>query len=235
LTLDLELDIVLTNLKGLKMSGIKYFIFIFVLSITLIYPQNKYSVEANLGILSPFNSSSGLSGSGQLNYSLTDETQLFFNVLYGAWDRYNVFYEYQNYTSENPNPGPIKTFSADGHSLTSINMGSRFKLHENKIINLLFDAQLGLSFFSYNKYNLDEFTNPETGQIDLRPDLSSPMRLNETLLSIGIGPIFERKINTLLSLYLSVKLNTMINAGNIEFISKRGTYFLVSAGFTHTL
>lgn len=227
--------ITINKLKGFKMFRLSFFIILFFLSISIGHPQSKYSIEANLGIISPFNSSAGLSGSGQFNYSLNDMTQLFFNASYGAWDKYNVFYEYQNYSSENPNPGPIKTFSADDHSLASINLGSRFKLHENTIINLYFDAQIGLAFFSFNKYNLNEFTNPETGQIDLIPDLSSPIKVNETLLSFGVGPVFEREINTLLSLYLSVKLNTMLNAGDTNFISKRGTYFLVSAGFKHML
>lgn len=217
------------------MGQIKFFIVLFIFSSLSIYPQNNYSIEANVGIISPINSSSGLLTSGQLNYSLKDDLQLFFKVSYGSWDKYNIYYNYDNYTSENPNNGPIKTFSADDHSLLSVNLGSRFRLHENKIINLLFDAEMGLSFFAFNQYKLDKFLNPETGQIDLRPNLSSPIKINETLLSFGLGPVFERKINTLLSLYLSVKINTMLNAGDTNFISKRGTYFLVSIGFTHTL
>ena len=197
--------------------------------------QSKYSLEGSLGIISPINSSAGLLASGQLNYSLNDALQLFCNASYGSWDKYNIFYNYEYYTSENPDTGPFKTFSADDHSLTSINLGSRFKLHENKIINLLIDTQIGLSFLSFNKYKLNQIENQETGQIDLVPDVSSPLKINETLLSFGVGPVFERKINSSFSLYLSAKLNTMINAGDTDFISKRGTYFLVAAGFTHAI
>ncbi|MDP2364132.1 MAG: hypothetical protein Q8M94_10225, partial [Ignavibacteria bacterium] len=167
--------------------------------------------------------------------SLTEAIQLFCNALYGSWDKYNVYYNYEYYTSENPDTGPFKTFSADDHSLVSINMGSRFKLHENKIINLLFDTQIGLSFLAFNKYKLNQLVNQENGHIDFVPDLGSPLKINETLLSFGAGPVFERKVNSSFSLYLSAKLNTMINAGDTDFISKRGTFFLVSAGFTHTI
>lgn len=217
------------------MGRIKFFVVLFIFSGLSIYPQYNYSVEANVGVISPINSSSGLLTSAQLNYSLNDDLQIFINASYGSWDKYNIYYNYEYYTSENPDTGPFKTFSADDHSLVSINLGSRFKLHESEIINLLFDTQIGLSFFSYNQYNLNKVVNPETGQIDFVPDLSSPMKVNETLLSFGIGPVFERRINSSFSLYLSAKINAMINAGDTDFISKRGTYFLVSVGFTHII
>lgn len=207
----------------------------FILLYSFTYAQSKYSIEGSLGVISPINSSTGLLVSGQLNYSLTNAVQLFSNALYGSWDKYNVYYHYEYYTSEHPDTGPFKTFTADDHSLVSINLGSRFLLHENKIVNLLFDTQIGLSFFSFNKYRLNQVVNQETGQIDFVPDVNSPLKINETLLSFGVGPVFERKINSVFSLYLSAKLNTMINAGDTDFISKRGTYFIVSAGFTHMI
>ena len=217
------------------MDRLNFFILILILSYCSLYSQNKYSIEANLGIISPINSSSGLLISGQLNYSLNDALQLFCNASYGSWDKYNVFYNYEYYTSENPDTGPFKTFSADDHSLASINLGSRLKLHESKIVNLLFDTQAGVSFLSFNQYKLNQVVNQETGQVDFMPDLSSLSTVNEALLSFGVGPVFEHKINSAFSLYLSTKINTMINAGDTEFISKRGTYFLVAAGFTHTI
>jgi hypothetical protein len=197
--------------------------------------QNKYSIEGSLGVISPINSSAGLLVSGQLNYSVSEAVQLFSNAFYGSWDKYNVYYHYEYYTSEHPDTGPFKTFAADNHSLISINLGSRFILHENKIVNLLFDTQIGLSFLSFNKYRLNQVVNQETSQIDFVPDVSSPLKINETLLSFGVGPVFERKINSLFSLYISAKLNSMLNAGDNDFISKRGIYFLVSAGFTHMI
>lgn len=212
-----------------------FFLVIISIYCSATYPQNKFSVEGSAGIISPINSSAGISGSAQLNYSLNDALKLFCNASYSVWNKYNVFYEYEFFTSKNPVHHPIKTFSADDHSLVSVNLGSRFLIHENKVINLLLDTQIGLSFFSFNEYVLNEFENPETGQIDLKPDINSPLSVNETLLSFGFGPIFERKINSAISLFLSMKLNTMLNAGNTQFISKRGTYFLVSAGFTHSI
>lgn len=217
------------------MVRLNFSLLLLTLSFYSIYPQSNYSIEGNLGVISPINSSSGLLGTGQINYALNDRLQLFFNASYGSWDRYNVFYNHEYNTSRDIEKGPFKIFSADDHSLTSINIGSRFKLHESEIINLLLDAQIGLSFFSYNNYKLNQVVNPETGQIDFVPDLNSSLKVNETLLSFGVGPIFERRINSVFSLYLSAKLNTMINARDTEFISKRGTYFLVSAGFIHLI
>lgn len=208
---------------------------IFFLFTALYFPQSKYSIEGSLGIISPINSSAGLSTSLQLNYSLYDGLKLFFNASYSSWDRYNVFYNREYNSSVDSNPGPFKTFSSDDHSLVAINFGSRFKLHESKIINLFLDTQLGLSFFTYNNYILDQILNPETGQIDFVPNLNTRKKVNQTLFSVGVGPVFERKINSAFSLYLSAKINTMINAGETNFISKRGTYFLVSAGFTHVI
>jgi len=216
------------------MDSIKFLAIAFVFSATLIYPQSKYTVEGSIGIISPFNSSSGLTGSVQINHSLNKNLKLFFNGLYGQWDKYNIYYVPEFYSSEFQHNGPYKTYSADNHSLLSVNLGTRFFLHENKIINLLFDAQIGLSLFSYNEYDLNKIEYP-TGQIILVPDLNSAVEVNETLFAFGFGPVFERKINSSLSLYLSAKINTMLNAGDTELLSKRGTYFLVSAGFTHTI
>ncbi|HEX9252057.1 MAG TPA: hypothetical protein VF870_07430 [Ignavibacteriaceae bacterium] len=216
------------------MYSIKYLVIVFVFSAALVYPQSKYKVEGSLGIISPFNSSSGLTGSLQINHSLNENLQLFLNGMYGQWDKYNIYYIPEFSSSEYQYNGPYKTYSADNHSLFSVNLGARFFLHENKIINLLFDAQIGLSMLSYNEYDLNEFEYP-TGQIVLVPDLNSAVEVNETLFALGFGPVFERKINPSLSLYLSAKINTMLNAGDTELLSKRGTYFLVSAGFTHAI
>lgn len=209
---------------------------IFILFITSInQAQSKYSFEGNLGIVSPINSSSGLSGTGQINYSLNDFIKLYSGLSYSQWDKYNVFYYYEYYTSANNGSDLIKTFSSANHTLVSINLGTRFKLYENKLLNLLFDSQIGLSFFSYTNYDLVQVKNPETGQIDLVPYLSSSQKVNETLFSFGIGPVFEHNINSSLSLYLSAKINTMINAGDSGFINKKGTYFVMAAGFTHAI
>lgn len=221
-------------MKGTKVGSIKYLVIAFIYSATLIYPQSKYTVEGSIGIISPFNSSSGLTGTIQLNRSLNENLQLFLNGMYGQWDKYNIYYVPEFSSSEYQYNSPYKTYSADNHSLFSVNLGTRFFLHENKIINLFFDAQIGLSLLSYNEYDLYEFEYP-TGQIILVPDLSSAVEVNETLFAVGFGPVFERKINSSFSLYLSAKLNTMLNTGDTELFSKRGTYFLVSAGFTHTI
>lgn len=220
--------------KGAKMGSIKYLLIAFVFSTTLHYSQNKYTVEGSIGIISPFNSSSGLTGSIQVNRSLNENLQLFLNSGYGQWDKYNIYYMPEFYSPEFQHNGPYKTYSADDHTLFTINLGTRFFLHENKIINLFFDAQIGISLLSYNQYDLYEIEYP-TGQIVLVPDLSSVVEVDETLFAFGFGPLFERKINSSFSLYISAKLNTMLNAGDTELISKRGTYFLVSAGFTHTI
>ena len=69
--------------KGAKMGSIKYLLIAFVFSTTLHYSQNKYTVEGSIGIISPFNSSSGLTGSIQVNRSLNENLQLFLNGGYG--------------------------------------------------------------------------------------------------------------------------------------------------------
>jgi len=216
------------------MVSIKYFLIVFVFSTTLLFSQNKYTVEGSIGIISPFNSSSGLTGSIQVNRSLNENLQLFLNAIYGQWDKYNIYYMPEFYSPEFQHNGPYKTYSEDDHTLFTINLGTRFFLHENKIINLFFDAQIGISLLSYNQYDLYEIEYP-TGEVVLDPDLSSAVEINETLFTFGFGPLFERKINSSFSLYLSAKINTMLNAGDTELLSKRGTYFLVAAGFTHTI
>lgn len=216
------------------MFRFKFFILLLILTYLNSYSQSKYSIEASLGIISPINSSPGLTGTAQINHFLNEDLQLFLNGLYGQWDKYNIYYMPEFYSSEFQNNGPYKTYSEDDHTLFSINLGTRFFLHENKIINLYFDAQIGISLLSYNEYDLYEIEYP-TGQIILVPDLSSAVEINETLFAFGFGPLFERKINSSFSLYLSARINTMLNAGDTELFSKRGTYFLVSAGFTHII
>ena len=208
---------------------------IFMLLATVNFPQSKYSIEGSAGIISPMNSSPGLSFSGQANYSVSSSIQLFLNVSLSNWDKYNFYYSRVYHSSDDRNFGPEKTFIADDHSLISFYAGSRFKLHENKVINLYFDIQFGLSSFSYNNYNLVKIVDPETGRVFIYPENANSKRNNETLLTLGAGPIFERKINSKLSLFISAKISTMINAGNYDFISQRGTYSLVSAGFTHVI
>lgn len=208
---------------------------IFILLTALNFPQNKYSIEGSAGIISPINSSPGLSFSGQANYSISNSIQLFLNISFSNWDKYNLYYSKGYYTSDDNNFGPEKTFNTDDHSLISFYTGSRFKLHENKVINLFLDTQIGASYFSYNNYKLIKIIDPETGSVYISPEYATATKKNKTLLTFGVGPLFERKINSVFSLFLSAKINTMINAGGNNFISERGTYFLVSAGFTHTI
>lgn len=209
------------------------FILFLCLFSDFIFAQEKFSIQLGGGIIKPMSSTSGLSTSAQLNYSLNPNFQFYLNTSYSAWDRYYAYYHSDRSSVQNPKI--FKVTAADDHVLIPIFIGVKWNFNSNKIFTSFLNFELGYSYLSYIGYTHHKGIDPNTGEVLGFFQNYPPQEEAEHLFGIGIGAGMIRPLSENFDLILSYKLNTYLNSNYFGLFSVRGTYSSFLAGFEFSL
>ena len=197
-------------------------------------PQDSLSIQVSGGIIMPMSSSKGLTATAQLNYSVSQNIQLYIYSGYAAWDQFNV-----NFT-EGHSPVQketrFRTYIADKHIFIPVYVGSRFHLHTNKHFTSFLCAELGYSYLNYNSYDYYKSVNPETGEVTgYFADRRTKQEITDHLFGFGVGAGVYQKMTENLHIVLSFRLNTNFGSRYEGFFNTKGTYTLFLAGFNFVI
>lgn len=200
------------------------------------YTKNSHSLQFNGGIITPMSSSTGLTGSVQLNYALNERIKLYVYTGYSEWDKYNIVIQLVKEFYSNNEKMFFNSYSADDHILIPVYIGSSVNLHTNKLFTSFLTAEIGYSYLSFNSYDQMRSVNAETGEVlSYRPDVTTKKENKENLFGIGIGAGLFHPISDNTELIFSFKLNSYVNNNLPGLFSRRGTYTAFSAGFNFNI
>lgn len=202
--------------------------------------QNSLSLELNSGIITPFSSNPGFTGSLKLNYHFTSVISLYVSTGYSGWDRNKV--TFWGWGKTNPTPGGIgyrsfNSYSEDGHMLIPVYIGSTFNIFKTvKNLTAFLNAELGYSYLSYNSYSQLKVVDQETGLTEtFYPDKSSKKAVRENLFGAGLGAGISMPIYGKVNLLLEYKLNSFVNKHYNGMFKIQNTYSSFTAGLNYSL
>ncbi len=209
-------------------------VFLAIIFSGVILSQESHSFQVNGGIISPVNSSKGLVGLIQFNYSLNPQFIFYLYSGYSTWDQYVVNFK-ENGTAIQKR-FDFSSYSSDDHKLIPVYFGSRINVHTDKLFTLYLNFELGYSYLTYQSYKNLKSVNPETGEIlGYYVDQSTRKEMRENLFGVGIGAGLSHPITSNSSAIISAKLNSFLNSNNYGLLSARGTYLMVLAGFNFSI
>lgn len=219
----------------LKLSALFLFCFLCLQSL---YSQERLSVQFNGGLIAPVNSSTGYSGTFQLNYPIKASTRLYLYSGYSYWDKYYVNLRKESYrNSEKQN---LKSHEGINHRLIPVNLGISGDVHRNSLFTSFINFELGYSYLRFTSYSnwiavKEEDVFEDSIVVAYYPDESTKRNNKEHFFGIGLGGGISREITENIQLVLSFKLNTLINSSTNGVLSAKGTYFNALAGINFTL
>ncbi|NWF90096.1 MAG: hypothetical protein HXY50_11635 [Ignavibacteriaceae bacterium] len=209
------------------------FVLIILISTDFIHAQEQFSIQLGGGIIKPMSSTSGLSTSVQLNYSMNPNFQFYLNTSYAAWERFYAYYH--SYRSSLQNPKIFKVTAADDHVLIPIFIGTKWNFHSNKIFTSFLNFELGYSYLNYTGYSHNKGYDPNTDELVGFFANYPGKEEEEHLLGIGLGAGILRPLSENFKLVLAYKLNSYLNSNYYGLFSVRGTYSSFFAGFEFSL
>ncbi len=217
------------------MKKMFYILIVFIsFSFTHIFAQNASSIEVQGGIVAPMNSSKGLSGSLQYNYSFNNNISFYASGGYSSWDKHNIVFHED--LSDVQKKNYFKTYSSDDHRMIPVYIGSRINFHTTKFFSTFVNFEIGYTHLSYNSYKHWKAVDPNTGAVlGYYPDLTSKNEHQENLFGLGIGAGLSHPMSEKINLILAFKLNTYTNSGYYGIFSARGTYTTFQAGFNFVI
>ncbi|MDR3666924.1 MAG: outer membrane beta-barrel protein, partial [Ignavibacteriaceae bacterium] len=202
-----------------------YLILASVLILTsLVYSQEKSSIQFSGGIVYPISSSSGLSGTIQYNYNINSRFNFFVSADYSSWDETNF-----NYIDKSSMVGTYKTgYSESDHAFSRIMAGGRYLITQDDQFNLFVDAGIGYSYLKFNVYDMKENNNPD-GSIEV---LFTPAgKVSENLFNISSGIGFIHPMTERWDILFEYRLNTYLNSQYHGLLSSNGTFSNFQLGF----
>ena len=198
-----------------------------VLAVYNLYAQDKFSVQLSGGIITPINSSKGLTGLLQVNYSISENSTLYAYFSTSSWYHNNILINKDNMH-------PIEAYDEDRHILNSFNAGDRIIFNRNKFFDAFADVELGYIHLNYRKLSLSRYVNSD-GTIEYLNDYASSAIAHESVLGTGIGVGLQHHMIDRFDLLLNLKLNTFMNDvinGNFTFDR---TYLTYMFGFVYKI
>jgi len=208
-------------------------VFAFILS-DVILPQKSNSFQVTGGIITPINSSKGIAGLIQYNYSLNEKFAIYFYSGYSVWDKYRINIRVGG--SQTQKSLEIQSYSSSDHKLIPLYLGTRINLHTNKLFTSYLNFELGYSHLTYKSYTNMKLVDPTTGEIVGYSVAQSPQKdERENLFGVGVGIGLSRQITNNSSLLLATKLNSFLNPNKYGLLSAKGTYLMVLAGIDFSI
>ncbi len=203
------------------------------------FSQGKFSLQLDGGIISPFNSSNGISFNLQANYYINSTFILYIYSGVSGWSRNKVVF--WDYGKTNPSylgygTRNFNSYSEDNHLLIPFYFGCAFNFHLNKILNPFLIAEIGYSYLSFNSYENSKAADPVTGITEYYfPDKSTRKVNRENLFGAGIGGGLSLPVSETMNLLILIKLNSIVNNKYNGLLSTNGTYITFTAGVNYRL
>ena len=222
-----------TNKIGPKMNKLSFYklVLLVIILSNPIFAQESYSLQFNGGIISPANSSSGLSSTVQFNYFLNPDVSFYLFTGYSAWDQNHV--TFLEDWSQLQKQTMFKSYTSDEHRFIPLFVGSKVNFNTNKIFTAFFIAEIGYAHLTYKSYNNLKTISPDNGVVlDYYVDVSSAKNNSEELFGIGFGAGVTRQLSEKLEMILSYKINSLINSYYQGLFNPKGRYSIFLAGFS---
>ena len=193
---------------------------------SIIYSQEKSSIQFSGGTIHPISASSGLSGAIQYNYNINSRFNFFISADYSAWDK-------RNFSYPDKNTGDYRmSYTESDHSLSRIMLGGRYLLTQPKQFKLFVDAGIGYSYLHYNSYDLQQINNPD-GTIKLV--LAQAGKINQNLFNFSSGIGFIHPITERWDILFEFKLSTYLNSQYHGLLSSQNTFSSFQFGFNYEI
>ena len=206
-------------MKRIFFAVITSLLFVFSL-----YPQNRISLEFTGGVISPIKSYDGLMGKIQVNYSYSNDNNLYASFSYSSWAKNKVIIHDPDGQTFND------VYSEDNHSLYSILIGNRMIFYRYKTFSVFNEFELGYQGLNYTRSFPQRIINPD-GTIEYLTDYSLSQNITENLLGLGVGLGIKNSISTKVDLLISIKLNSYLNSSYNGLFGRTNSYFSFSGGF----
>ncbi len=202
-------------------------IFCLIASINL-YSQNMTSLEFSGGVTSPIKSYDGLMGKIQINYSYSDDNNLYASFSYASWAKNKVIIHDPAGQTFND------VYSEDNHSLYSILIGNRMIFYRYKTFSVFNDLELGYQNLNYTRSFPQRIVNPD-GTVEYLTNYSLSQNITENLLGLGVGLGIKNSITTKVDLLVSLKFNSYLNSSFNGLFGDTNSYFSFSGGVIYNL
>lgn len=196
----------------------------------VILSQKSNSFQVTGGMITPINSSKGLVGLIQYNYSLNEKYVIYIYSGYSVWDKYRINIRVDG--SQTQKSLEVQSYSSSDHKLIPLYLGTKINIHTNKLFTSYLNFEAGYSLLTYKSYTNTKLLDPTTGEIVGYSVSQSPQKEEqEELFGIGVGIGLSRQITNNSSLLLATNLNSFLNPDKYGLLSAKGTYLMVLAGF----
>lgn len=157
--------------------------------------QSRFSIGFGGGIISPINSQNGLIGQVNFLYSHSDNFNFYTNIGYSYWDVNHIGDE-------------------EDHILVPVYFGGRYYFNRNKPIEAFLEAELGINFLQYSKYDLIILKVPDKNEYIISKNYTSKTVNKKMALGFGIGLGFIHLLTEGVNLNLGIKVNVLKNNNN---------------------
>ncbi len=212
------------------MKSSAFAVVIFLFAAINIYPQDKNSIQFSGGIISPMNSTNGLTGTVQFNYALNEITNFYIYTGYSAWDRNIVKFDVD--WSPIQKKTLFTSYSKDSYVLIPFFVGRTINFNTNKIFTTFVNFEIGYSHLSYYRYKNYKVVNSSTGEVlSYEVDKSTKQKVNENLIGVGIGAGLFHPLTKNVNLILSFKLNSYFSSEYYGFFDSGVTWVNILGGF----
>ncbi|MFC2134366.1 hypothetical protein ACFLR4_01630 [Bacteroidota bacterium] len=201
--------------------------FVLAFAFSNIIAQSEFTLQFNGGIVSPVNSQTGLSCGVQINYKLNNELDLYFLTGYSTWYKNRLLYESDTW--------PYKSvYDENNHRLIPFEFGTRYMFAENKLFKTFIEAEIGLCYLIYDKYEVLSRINIE-GEEEFYVAGLEQNDTDQFLLGLGVGIGVMRNIGSNVNLILGGKIKTIVNSDYNDFELMENLYFLTYFGLGFNL
>jgi opacity protein-like surface antigen len=189
---------------------------------SLIYSQEKSSIQFSGGLVQPMSSNPGLSSTLQYNYNINSRFNLFVSTDYSAWDK-------RNFSYPDKSSGDYRmSYSESDHSLSRIMAGGRYLITQPEQFKLFVDAGLGYSYLQYKVYDLVQSINPDNST---KLVLNPAGKVHQNLFNFSSGIGFIHPITNRWDMIFEYKLNTYLNSQYNGLLSSQNTFSSFQLGF----
>jgi hypothetical protein len=202
--------------------------FIVFASLNVLYAQGSNSVQFHGGFIMPISSSKGLTASGQFNYSIHPNANLYIYTGYASWDRYNVVY-HKHYFEKYKTPY-FKIQVSDEHKMIPVFLGIKINFNSTPLFTTYVSMEAGYSYLEYFTYDHHKIEDRETGEL-MGYFATRKDKVYENIVGMGIGAGLIHPMKDNASLVFEIKLHSSLYASQSVILDSRTTYTTFLIGF----